>query len=57
MDGKGIEWKEKVEKIILDLGKTLVNEAGNKAFIGTSVINSPKAYAKFKASIYKRINK
>jgi CRISPR system Cascade subunit CasA len=57
MDEKGAEWKKQAGKIIFDLGVTLVNEAGNKAFVGTSVINSPKAYAKFRESIREIINK
>jgi len=58
-------WSEQMRGIVMELAKALIEEAGNNAFLGRVIkinnredlVNSPKAYAKFKFGIAKILNK
>jgi CRISPR system Cascade subunit CasA len=58
-------WREQMRGIVMELAEALIEGAGDDAFQGREIeinkkkdlVNSPKAYAKFKLGIAKILNK
>jgi CRISPR system Cascade subunit CasA len=56
MDEVSDSWNATMRGLILDIGNSLIDEAGEKSLVGRDAdINAPTAYLKFKGSIYKNI--
>jgi CRISPR system Cascade subunit CasA len=58
MEEASSRWKQRVRRIIFSLGQELAGEAGRTAFVGRTLkesrlVNTSKAYAKFKAIVRK----
>jgi CRISPR system Cascade subunit CasA len=58
MDQTSNLWNEQMRNQILQLGKELISDAGDNAFVGkSSIINAPSAYTKFVSNVYKIVPK
>jgi CRISPR system Cascade subunit CasA len=52
-------WRQKVKKILLRLGREMIDSAGQRAFVGkknkNDVMNAPIAYLKFRFALAKAL--
>jgi CRISPR system Cascade subunit CasA len=56
MDEVSDSWNETMRDLILGIGNSLIDEAGEKSLVGRDAdMNAPSAYLKFKGSVYKNI--